>query len=209
MHDLRERWNRLWEALGAAGSPDSTFVTLAAAYDDPQRSYHNLAHIEMCLDELDRAEYLAERPRDIEYAIWFHDVVYDTHRSDNEARSADLALSVIESATMKRITAAAVKDLIHATQHNSAPSTNDGRLIADIDLAILGQKTTVFDAYETAIRKEFAWIDEETFRAERSKVMRHFLEQPHVYHTAMYRGRFETAARSNLQRSIERLKRQA
>lgn len=206
MHDLRERWNRLWEALGAAGSPDSTYVTLAAAYGDPQRSYHNLAHIEMCLDELDRAEYLAERPRDIEYAIWFHDVEYNTHRNDNEARSAEMALSVIESAMMKRITAAAVKDLIHATRHNSSLTTNDGRLIADIDLAILGQKATVFDAYEAAIRKEFAWVDEDVFRIERSKIMRHFLELPHVYHTAMFRGRFETAARSNLERSIQRLK---
>lgn len=206
MHDLRERWNRLWEALGAAGSPDSTFATLSAAYSEPQRKYHNLSHIEMCLDELDRAEYLAERPRDIEYAIWFHDAVYDTHRNDNETRSAEMALETIESATMNRIVAPAVKDLIHATQHHATPATTDGRLIADIDLAILGQKSTVFDTYEDAIRQEYDWVDEQAFRIERSKVLRHFLEQPHVYRTAMFRGRFEAAARANLGRAIERWK---
>ncbi len=204
MHDLRERWNRLWEAAGAAGSPDAAFNQLAAAYTQPARAYHNVDHITMCLDELERAEFLAERPREIEMAIWYHDAVYDPRGKDNESQSANLAVTAIDAAKMKHIRAVAVKDLILATKHHDPPATNDGRLIVDIDLAILGQKKAVFDAYEDAIRKEYDWVDDEEFRARRSSVMRRFLEQPHVYHTAMFRGRYETTARANLERSLTR-----
>ncbi len=205
MHDLRERWNRLWDALGARGTPDAVFNELAAAYGAPERAYHNLHHIAACLDELERAEYLAEKPREIELAIWFHDLIYDTHRRDNESRSAARALEVARDAKMERITVAAVQDLIEATRHDAAPATNDGRLIADIDLAILGRKADRFDEYEAAIRREFAWVDEAQFRNERAKALKRFLHQPHIYHTAMFRGRYENTARANLHRSLAKL----
>lgn len=205
MHDLRERWNRLWDALGAKGTPDAVFDELAAAYEAPERAYHNLHHIADCLDELERSEYLAERPREIELAIWFHDLVYDTHRRDNESRSAARAMEVIRDAKMQHVTVAAVQDLIEATTHDAAPATNDGRLIADIDLTIFGSKADRFDAYEAAIRWEFAWVDEAEFRSQRAKVLHHFLHQPHIYHTAMFRGKYENTARANLQRSLAKL----
>ena len=205
MHDLHERWNRLWDALGAQGSPDALFNELSAAYEAPARAYHNLHHIEASLDELERSEYLAEQPREIELAIWFHDLIYDTHRHDNESRSATKAMEAIRASKMRHITEAAVQDLIMATRHDAAPATNDGRLIADIDLAILGDKADRFDAYETAIRKEFAWVDEAHFKNERAKVLNHFLQQPHIYHTAMFRGKYEANARANLQRSLVQL----
>lgn len=206
MHDLRERWNRLWHSLGATGSPDASFDALAAAYTAPQRAYHNLHHIEMCLDELERAEFLAEREPEIELAIWYHDAVYDPRARDNEERSAELAVMLATSAKMAHIRPAAVRDLILATRHDAAPASTDTRLMADIDLAILGQKPAVFDAYDEAIRTEYDWVPAATFGVERVKVLHRFLEQPHIYQTAMFRGRYETAARANLERAIQRWK---
>src|SRR5262245_40831373 len=65
---------------------------LIAAYTAPGRHYHNLAHIEDCLAALARVEDLSPRERDIlTEAIWWHDVVYDATRGDNEELSAQLA----------------------------------------------------------------------------------------------------------------------
>ena len=64
---------------------------LIAAYTAPGRHYHNLAHIEDCLDALARVENLSAVEREIlSEAIWWHDVVYDATRSDNEELSAQL-----------------------------------------------------------------------------------------------------------------------
>jgi predicted metal-dependent HD superfamily phosphohydrolase len=206
MHDLRERWNRLWQSLGAAGSPEPAFDSLAAAYGEPGRAYHNLHHVEMCLDELERAEFLAEREPELELAIWFHDAVHDPRGKDNEQRSAELAATLATQAKMAQVRPAAVRDLILATRHDATPQSTDPRLMADIDLAILGQKPAVFDAYDDAIRKEYDWVPAPAFGGERIKVLRRFLDRPHVYHTAMFRGRYETAARANLERAIQRWK---
>ena len=65
---------------------------LVAAYTAPGRHYHNLAHIEDCLGALARVENLSALEREIlSEAIWWHDVVYDATRADNEELSARLA----------------------------------------------------------------------------------------------------------------------
>src|ERR1700760_2239730 len=65
---------------------------LIAAYAAPNRHYHNLAHIEDCLDQLARVDGLSAAERAIlQEAIWWHDVGYDPTRSENEDLSAQLA----------------------------------------------------------------------------------------------------------------------
>lgn len=205
MHDLRERWNRLWDGLGAVGEAGDVFDALAAAYESPERAYHNLHHIEACLDELERAQYLAQKPLDLELAIWFHDVVYDSHKTDNEKASALQAIEVMRRAKITCVTEASMHTLIAATLHQDDPQSSDAKLMADIDLAIFGHKASAFDAYEKAIRQEYAWVDDAGFNTERSKMINRLLHQPHLYHTAMFRGRYETTARANLQRSLAKM----
>jgi len=65
---------------------------LIAAYTAPGRHYHDLTHIEDCLAALAAVDNLSASERDIlTEAIWWHDVVYDATRSDNEELSAQLA----------------------------------------------------------------------------------------------------------------------
>jgi predicted metal-dependent HD superfamily phosphohydrolase len=62
---------------------------LVAAYSAPGRHYHNMRHIEDCLGMLTGVDKLLPAQREIlTEAIWWHDVVYDTTRSDNEELSA-------------------------------------------------------------------------------------------------------------------------
>ncbi|WP_347335917.1 hypothetical protein [Bradyrhizobium murdochi] len=58
---------------------------LITAYTAPGRHYHNLSHIEDCLAALARVDNLSAAEREIlTEAIWWHDVVYDPTRSDND-----------------------------------------------------------------------------------------------------------------------------
>jgi predicted metal-dependent HD superfamily phosphohydrolase len=97
-----------------------------------------------------------------------------------------------------------VKELIAATKHSSVPPTADARVVTDIDLSILGQPAEVFDAYDRAIRLEYAHVGDEAFAAGRAKVLRQFLERPAIYSTESFRGWYEAAARENLARAIAR-----
>ena len=81
---LRSRWVALGTRIGCPTS--ELLEPLLADYAHPDRHYHNLQHIADCLSDLDGVRELARQPDTVELAIGYHDVVYDTHAIDNEAR---------------------------------------------------------------------------------------------------------------------------
>src|SRR5215471_11669866 len=91
-----DRWQKLWQAAGAAGDASAWYQRLTHAYAEPQRHYHNQQHIAECLAEFDAARQLAKQPDAVELALWFHDAVYDPRAPDNEERSAALARECLQ-----------------------------------------------------------------------------------------------------------------
>jgi predicted metal-dependent HD superfamily phosphohydrolase len=183
---------------------------LSALYRNPGRHYHGLAHIEALLALA--KEYRSELadPQAIEAAVWFHDAIYDSRRSDNEMRSAALAeeklASRVEPARLSRIVA-----MIEATATHALPdfgdeaATRDAAFFLDMDLSILGAPHAAFDSYEAAVRREYAWVDDKAWRAGRAAVLRKFLARPRIFHTEAFRQRFEAQSRKNIARSIAAL----
>ncbi len=103
---------------------------LIAAYAAPVRHYHNLAHIQDCLGQLARVDALSASERAIlEAAIWWHDVVYDPTRSDNEELSAQLAEQNLGAEMSGE-----VGRLIRLTRtHQVEPSDKLGGILISID----------------------------------------------------------------------------
>jgi len=202
---LRDRWEEVWQKLRAHAVPQDAFNELINAYSSPDRFYHNLMHIEDCLSIFDRTKSLAAHPGEVELAIWFHDAVYDTHRDDNEQKSAAWAESVINQAGVSNVIAERVSNSILATRHNEEVVDTDAQLMADVDLSILGRETDVFWRYEEDIRKEYAWVPESLFREKRVEILRGFLDRQFIYYHETYREMFEEKARANLKQAITRL----
>ncbi|MBI5365560.1 MAG: N-methyl-D-aspartate receptor NMDAR2C subunit [Planctomycetes bacterium] len=203
---MRPRWLELWARAGAAGDPAPVFARLVAAYGEAHRVYHTLAHVAACLDEFAPAPVraLAERPEEVELALWFHDVVYRPLGSDNEARSADAFRTAGVAARFDPARIDRVAELILATRHGAAPVTPDARLVVDIDLAILGRSDAEFAVYEAAIQREYVWVPEWLFWRKRAALLRAFRARPTLYATAYFRERYEASARANLAASIAR-----
>jgi predicted metal-dependent HD superfamily phosphohydrolase len=200
------RWRSLWKRLAAGSDPDGPFGELVARYSEPHRAYHTMAHVRHCLDELDAARSAARDAEAVELALWYHDAVYDPRASDNEERSAGLAVEVARGAGLPDEFGRRVAGLIRASTHRSAPDDPDTRLFADIDLSILGRPEAAFDEYERQVRTEYAWVPEAAFRAGRSAILRSFLERPTLYGTELFRQKYERSARANLDRSLQRLR---
>jgi predicted metal-dependent HD superfamily phosphohydrolase len=205
--DLRAAWIALWRRLGAIGDAGSVWAELRSRYSEPGRTYHTLTHIEQRLSELADAPEGAANPDAIECALWFHDAVYDTKCKDNEERSAAFAREVIRVAGLSDSFGGLVTDLILATRHTSPPVSPGEQLLADIDLAILGQSESRFDQYEREIRFEYSWVPEDVFAAGRVAVLSSIIERPRIYSTEFFFGKYEKAARENLARSISQLTR--
>jgi predicted metal-dependent HD superfamily phosphohydrolase len=135
---LEQSWRRAWSGLHLLGDGIETCQQLLAAYSEPHRSYHTLQHLLECTAALESVLAIAPHPAEVEMALWFHDSVYDTRRSDNEARSAAWAKKALSSAGASAQSLRSVEDLIMVTKHDALPQTPDEQILVDIDLSILG-----------------------------------------------------------------------
>jgi predicted metal-dependent HD superfamily phosphohydrolase len=204
MIDWNDAWHSAWQGVGAQGGGEALRDSLLAAYAEPQRHYHTLQHLGECLHWFSAVRHLAERPAEVELALWFHDAVYDVHRGDNEARSAEWADSSLREAGADGGVADRVAALVMATRHSQPASGDDAQLLVDIDLAILGTEPARFDQYDQQIRAEYAFVPDGIYRAQRREVLQSFLDRPRLYATSPMRAALEAPARTNLRRAIER-----
>ncbi|EIC29648.1 MULTISPECIES: HD domain-containing protein [Methylomicrobium] len=204
---LVERWFEAWAALGVPRSPEleRLHADLTRRYCEPHRHYHTLRHLAECFGHLSElAPYLSHKPES-ELALWFHDAVYDPHRTDNEALSAAWAADSARSLGVAEPTARRIARLIITTRHNAEPEGNDAEAVTDADLGILSADAGRFFQYEAQIRQEYAWVPEADFRAGRAEFLARLLDRPHIFSTERFRRRYEARARANLQASVRRL----
>jgi len=176
---------------------------LAAAYAAPGRHYHNLTHIEDSLAALARVENLSPLDREIlTAAIWWHDVVYDATRADNEELSARLAEQHVRPDLRQE-----VGRLIRLTKtHDVQAGDRLGAILISIDLSILGAEPARYDAYAAAIRQEFIHVPEGDYRAGRAKVLGQFAARPVIFPDAVFAARYDRQARENLARELASLR---
>ena len=182
--------------------PQSLIEELRQRYAEPHRHYHTQQHIDTLLQELHITPVPVRNREVVEAAIWFHDAIYDTRRQDNEARSAELAVSQLRDAGWAADNIARVEKLILATgDHTTAAddAASDLALFLDLDLSILGARPSVYDAYAKAIRQEFEWVSDADYRAGRSRVLTRFLAQSRLFRTDYYLE-LDIIACDNLQR---------
>lgn len=201
LQHLHHHWLHTWSELQHT-PPLHLYEQLLQAYSEPQRHYHTLQHLAECLQLQSESAHLAQRPAEIAIALWFHDAVYDVKAHDNEARSADWAVTALQAAGVSVEVQTRLHALIMATEHTTAPLEGDAALLVDIDLAILGAAPARFAQYERQIQQEYAWVPEDVFVEKRKAVLQGFQDRPCVYSTSFFFERLEAPARANLATSL-------
>jgi len=199
----------------AAGPPpvdEALKRELTALYRDGSRHYHSIEHIDALLALVEEYRPLLSDPQAVEAAIWFHDAIYNSQAKDNEERSADLAAhrltGKLEATRLDRIVTMILATAKHELPElKSAAALRDAELFLDMDMSILGAAADIFDRYEAAVRKEYAWVPEAAWVTGRRAVLRSFLDRPFIYLSVEFRDRFEAQARENISRSLSALER--
>ena len=202
MNELFSLWQQHWQLIGAEGDGETVFQQLLARYSEQHRHYHNLQHLNECLQLLSETINCAVHPGEVALALWFHDSIYERSSTANEIQSARWAAQVLSARAVDAASVARLYELILATQHNYLPKDNDQQLIVDIDLAILGAASERFDEYERQIRAEYAYVPAWLFRRKRRAILQGFLQRKTIYNTALFITKFEQAARDNLNRVL-------
>lgn len=187
----------------AGNLPEPLKTLLLERYREPHRRYHNDTHLAAVLAAIELlATEVAADSIDLElvrHAAWFHDAVYDPHREDNEEVSAQLAEALLPMFGYSTEHAAEVARLVRLTGHHDAELDDEtGALLCDADLAVLAGDPDTYADYAAAVRTEYAFVDDQIFRAERSAVLHRLLDRDYLFRSVAGQQLWEERARANI-----------
>lgn len=206
---------RRWVELGAGFNPDrraaaSELELLLDAYAASGRHYHDQRHIVALLELSDAHGKMIVDLQAVDFAILYHDAVYEPTRQDNETRSAELAREALDRLDAGQVLIDKVCRYIEATQHSALalPVGADPDLdcLLDFDLSILAAEPAAYDAYARAIRREYSIYPDASYRRGRIAVLEKLLALPGLYRSAALSVAWEAPARNNLAREIASLR---
>jgi len=209
-------------------APDKLQVLSAIAeaiYESNDLAFHNVTHIKkMCR----AAKYMqwANKTRmsnELRLAICYHDVVYFSHKSDNEAKSAELfrnidkSISCIEDVDdslydvdeVVRLIGLTARhlDILDIKDFGTIPiHIQDSMTILDADLS--GFSEPSFETYfgtTKALRAECPHLTDSEFYSRRKNFLVALLTKPSIYYSDYGRSVYEPRARANISRELELL----
>jgi predicted metal-dependent HD superfamily phosphohydrolase len=184
---------------------NNTFDELIRFYTSDARQYHGLPHIVKLLSLHEEYKFYLQDEDVVFFAIWFHDAIYNTWRSNNEEKSAFWARETLRESTMLPENIDKVEQYIWATKTHESNNDSDLNFFLDFDLSILGSDDVIYDVYARQIREEYSLTPSFLYKRGRKKVLQSLLERPRLYQTVIFQKKFEAKARENIQRELKSL----
>ncbi|MGO1549109.1 MAG: DUF4031 domain-containing protein [Nesterenkonia sp.] len=209
--NLLAAWHRLGAATPAAdtGSWAETGGRLLDRWSEPHRSYHAPHHLAAVLRGVGIVERAGELPAalraPVRLAGWYHDAVYAGEAGRDEEASAQLAEHDLD-AVLPVGMVEEVGRLIRLTASHQ-PQNDDaaGAALVDADLEILGRDAAAYRRYVAQVRTDYNHVSDADFARGRAQVLQRLLDTPRLFHTRVGYGRWEAAARRNVEAELVQL----
>jgi predicted metal-dependent HD superfamily phosphohydrolase len=183
---LVARWRAAARGAGTTAADadlDAAGRYLLGRWAEPQRQYHDRTHLAAVLDVVDRFAHLAPQ----------------AEGDANERGSAKVAEALLTALGAPAAVAAEVARLVRLTAgHDTTADDPDGELLCDADLAILAADQHGYAEYAAAVRREYAHVPDDAFRAGRARILRALLDLPSIYRLPPLRSSWEARARANV-----------
>lgn len=139
------------------------------------------------------------------FTLYYHDIIYNSLKSDNEEKSAKLAVKRLKQISVSNDTIEICKQQILATKSHLKSTDSDTNYFTDSDLSVLGQDWETYSAYFKKVRKEYTVYPDFVYNAGRKKVLNHFLTMDRIFKTKFFYIKFEKQAKENVQKELHGL----
>lgn len=174
-------------------------------YSGKGRYYHTLQHLDHLLNQLITVKSEIKDWNVVLFTLYYHDIIYNSRKSDNEEKSAELAEERMKQISVPAEVIELCKKQILATKSHLTATDQDTNYFTDIDLSILGQDWNTYSDYYKNVRKEYAVYPDFLYNPGRKKVLQHFLAMDRIFKTDLLYDKFELRARQNMQKEKELL----
>tara|TARA_R110000868_G_scaffold290081_1_gene550317 strand:+ start:74 stop:688 length:615 start_codon:yes stop_codon:yes gene_type:complete len=174
-------------------------------YSSKKRHYHTLEHLNNLLYQLTAVKSEIKNWETILFTLFYHDIIYNSLKSDNEEKSAELAEKRMKQLSVSTDKIELCKKQILATKSHIKSTDSDTNYFTDADLSVLGQNWETYLLYCKNVRKEYSIYPALVYNPGRKKVLNHFLSMDRIFKTDFFYKKFEVQAKQNLQQEIELL----
>ena len=178
---------------------------IETAYTHRKRHYHTLDHLDNLMQQLTAVKEQIGEWDTLLFSIYYHDVVYNVLKHDNEEESAVLAEQRMRQLDVPEAQVTRCKEQILATKSHVAGANNDTNLFTDADLSVLGHEWERYAEYCYNVRREYSIYPDIMYKPGRKKVLKHFLGMERIYKTPHFYDLYEARARENMARELEGL----
>jgi len=203
--ELRIAWQR---HIGDDDASRAWFESVLSRYREPQRRYHDLGHLNWVVRHIE-AIAVGHPVVDLDAVVaagFFHDVIYDPTRSDNEIASGQLAATALTEIGWDRKRVDGVDAMIRATAtHDLIGATVDDAVLFAADLAVLAAEPAGYSDYVRNVRREYGHVGDAAWVDGRSAVLRSFLARATIYAPFLALDEWEQRARGNLTAELDTL----
>lgn len=182
---------------------DGLWNEIVEHYTEESRQYHNLEHLENLYTALLSVKTLVKTWEALLFTMFYHDIVYNATKSDNEEQSAFLAVKRMEELGVSKELTQLCNAQILATKSHQSTNCMDTNYFTDADLCVLGQSWVSYFRYIQNIREEYKIYPDIIYKPGRKKVVKHFLNMDRIYKTDFFFIKYEAKARENLQKELE------
>jgi predicted metal-dependent HD superfamily phosphohydrolase len=199
-----------WAQLaGESDTSRTEWAFLIAAWSEPHRRYHDLAHLAAVLGLVGRLAEAAADPDAVRLAAWYHDVAYDPERDDNEQVSAARARTGLRGLVPDERVDEVERLVLLTATHDPEPGDTNGAVLCDADLAVLASPPESYAAYASAVRAEYGHLTDEVFTAGRIAVLERLMALPQPYRLPAVADEWTPRARANMTAELALLRRRA
>jgi predicted metal-dependent HD superfamily phosphohydrolase len=176
---------------------------IVKSYNNKKRHYHNLNHLENMLGQILLVKQSIHNWHAVLFALYYHDAVYNSLKSNNEEESALVAKKIMEKLQVPSETILLATNLILATKQHLKNDDNDINYFTDADLSILGQPWETYVQYTKQIRKEYAIYPNFMYNPGRKKVLLHFNNMDCIFKTGFFFNNYEITAKQNIAKELQ------
>ena len=199
----QEFFNCLKDLAVDSSTIDIMWAEIHKHYSKSDRHYHTLGHLDNLLLELLPCRNQFRHWGAVIFAIAYHDIIYNTLKSNNEEKSAEVAVKILTFHGCHPDQTNLCEQYILATKSHLKSEEEEINLFTDADLSVLGKDWEVYKIYSQQIRKEYSLYPDLIYNAGRKKVLEHFLGMPSIYKTDFFCSKYEKNARKNLQQEFD------
>ena len=185
--------------------PKKLWNEIVINYCDAGRYYHNLDHLESIISELSDVRDHIPQWDTAMFSVFYHDIIYNALRSDNEAQSADKAQMRLQEIGFPKDQITQCVLQILATKGHEPGNDLTTQLFIDADLAIVGKDSKKYSEYSENIRNEFFVYTDNQYKDGRKKVLKHFLAMNRIFKTEHFYNKYERQARKNIEEELNLL----